>query len=224
MTKTVENLFIITATYTPALPLLFFFLFLNSVKKEKILYFLIAYSFAEFVVNFIAYYANKIPIFLYPLFTIIEYSLFASLLFLLIKQETVKKLIIFFTVIFLVFAIGYYFTIKINGLDTIPIGIESILILAYSFFFLYEQMQFDSQELIYNRFSFWIIAGIMLYLGGSSFIYLFANQVDKKTMHIFWTFQNGFAILKNFLFVISIYICFKQSSNHQKKNLQTHFQ
>jgi hypothetical protein len=224
MTKFIESLFVLIATYTPLLPIIIFLLLFKYSKREFALCIVIVYSIVEFTINSIAYYTTNTPIFLYPLFTIIEYSLFAILLYLFLKNPTVRIVILASIGLFIIFSTAYYFAVKGQVLDTVPIGIETVLILAYCFFFLYEGMQNDSQEFIYHRYSFWIVSGILIYLGGSSFIYLFANQFDKKTMRSFWTFQNAFSIIKNILFAISLYIHYKNNvAKSNNKNYRYEF-
>jgi hypothetical protein len=208
MTKTIENLFIYSATYTALLPIIFFFAF--SVTRNRIFQILVTYSSIEFATNITSLYLpdSKIVI-IYAIFTIAEYLLLASIFYLLIHNILFKKIIKFSCFGFLFFSVIYPLVVHYNVLDTLPIGIETLLILSFSFYFLYEQMDEQSQILIYQRYSFWIVAAIMLYLGGSFFIYIFANQVDEQTRHLYWVFQNAFTVLKNILFFISIF-CFKK--------------
>jgi hypothetical protein len=72
-------------------------------------------------------------------------------------------------------------------------------------------MDEQSEILIYHRYPFWIVAGIMIYLAGSFFIYIYATQVDIQTRHEYWVFQNAFTIIKNIFFIISLLV-------YKKKN------
>jgi hypothetical protein len=212
MTKTIENLLVFLAIYTPLLPVILFFIFYKKARNQKIFFFLIAYSFIEFSINVIANNLDESYILsLYAVFTVLEYLLFASLLYTLVHSEKIRVAIKIASIGFLIFISIYYLSVQLKSLDSIPIGIETVLVLGYSFLFLYEEMELESQILIYNRFSFWIVSGIMIYLGGSFFIYVFANQVDNATKHTFWAFQNVFSIIKNILFSLSIYIYYKKA-------------
>jgi hypothetical protein len=219
MTKTLENLFVFLAIYTPLLPVIIFLFFFNKIKTHRTLYILIIYSFSEFVINVIANSIHESYILsLYAIFTVVEYLLFAWLLYSLVRSKKIRNIITLGTIAFLIFISLYYLTVQLKSLDSVPIGIETVIILAYTFLFLYEQMQLESQILIYNRYSFWIASGILIYLGGSFFIYVFADQVDNATKHAFWAFQNIFSIIKNILFAISIYIYYKAVNKKNKKN------
>jgi hypothetical protein len=220
MTKTIENLFIYSATYTALLPVILFFLLLHRTAKSRLIIIIITYSFCEFTTNIISFYLRDLDVLkLYAIFTIIEYLLFALYFYFVINNKAIKKLIIFSSGCFIFFSIIYALTIQNKTLDTVPIGIETLLILTFSFYYLYEQMEESSQILIYHRFSFWIVAGIMIYLGGSLFIYLYANEVDQQTRHEYWIFQNAFTIIKNLFFTISqiVFIREVKNSSLQKK-------
>jgi len=89
---------------------------------------------------------------------------------------------------------------------TIVIGVETILILIFAFYCLYEQTNDTSTLFIYTRSAFWIILGIVLYLAGSFFIYIFSSNLSEDERNKLWVITNGFSILKNIFFCIAIYI------------------
>jgi hypothetical protein len=84
----------------------------------------------------------------------------------------------------------------------------------------------DTENLfIYSRFSFWIILGMMIYLAGSFFIYIFATQfyLDEKTLAKYWIFTNIFSILKNIFFTIAIFINAYSQDKVKKKSVNYNF-
>ena len=91
-------------------------------------------------------------------------------------------------------------------LDSFPIGVESILVLVYSSYFFYEQINNPKQLFIYNEYSFWIATGIMIYLSGTFFIYIFANQIPKNEVALYWSFTYIFLAIMNILFSVGILI------------------
>jgi hypothetical protein len=105
-------------------------------------------------------------------------------------------------------------------LDSIPIGIETILIFVFAFFYFFEQMNDTTDLFIYNKPSFWAVLGILLYLSGSFFIYIFANQITIKELGKYWIITNIASILKNILFAIAIYI---QANQSQKKSSKKNY-
>jgi heme/copper-type cytochrome/quinol oxidase subunit 2 len=64
----------------------------------------------------------------------------------------------------------------------------------------------------------------MIYLSGSFFIYLFANQIPLKDLPQYWMFTDIFYILKNVLFLIAILVFAlqKPKKNHPTKPKANH--
>lgn len=114
------------------------------------------------------------------------------------------------SVLFLTFLAYYTFTAKVKGIDSIPIGIETILIMLFAFYYFFEELQDVDTEFIYTKFTFWLVLGMLLYLAGSLFIYLFSSQLlaehRDNEVAFYWVFTNIFSILKNILFVVAILI------------------
>ena len=101
-----------------------------------------------------------------------------------------------------------------------PIGFETILILIFSFYYLYEQMNDNQNLFIYSNYSFWVILGFMIYLAGSFFIYIFANQTQEAIKY--WYFTNIFSILKDLFFIIALLLnAHGTVKKHQKKHSTT---
>ncbi|MGZ4036474.1 MAG: hypothetical protein ACXVPQ_01525 [Bacteroidia bacterium] len=92
------------------------------------------------------------------------------------------------------------------AIDSVPIGIETILILIFSFYYFYEQMQDTTNLFIYTRYPFWIVLGMVLYLSGSFFIYIYSSQLSQEEIRKYWIFTNIFSILKNIFFAIAIVV------------------
>jgi hypothetical protein len=77
---------------------------------------------------------------------------------------------------------------------------------------------------IYNDYRFWIVLAFMIYLSGSFFIYIFANQIPKDELGQYWMFTDIFYALKNFFFSIGIlvYALQKPKKNHPTKPKANH--
>ncbi len=93
-----------------------------------------------------------------------------------------------------------------KNFDSIPIGVETILIFIFIFFFLYEQLK-DVKDLpIYSHYFFWISIGLFIYLGGSFFIYIYANTLSRQETDQYWFFTYVVEIIKNLLFTAAVVI------------------
>ncbi len=224
MAKTIEYLFF-NLVYFFDLLIIGLVIYLSTKRNfEKPYWFIALYCFVNSAINFSATTLSlpqKVDYYLFGFYTIFEYSVFAYFIFFSIYSPFFKKLIKAFSVFFAVFIFFYYVFGSVQSIDSIPIGIETILILIYSFYYFYEQMNdFTTTTFIYNKPAFWIIVGLMLYLGGSFFIYIFANQVESQVLDPYWFLTYLFYIIKNILFFIGIMFYAKQSKNPHPAKLR----
>jgi hypothetical protein len=157
------------------------------------------------------------PTFTFPLYTLLEYSFFTTLIFQQLKFKRLKLVVILLSICFLIFQVFNYFFGSRNNLDSIPIGFETILIFIFIFFFLYEQLRDVKDVPIYENYFFWIVIGLFIYLGGSFFIYLLADSITTKEIAKYWFFTYIVEIIKNLLLVASIFIY----SRNPNKSSQT---
>jgi hypothetical protein len=95
---------------------------------------------------------------------------------------------------------------KVKGLDSIPIGIETILLLFYILYFFYQFSKNLSTEYIYNHYVFWVSVGILIYLGGSFFFFILFDHLNKGQVETFGNMTYVAEIIKNILFGLAIFI------------------
>lgn len=146
----------------------------------------------------------------YGLITLFEYSLFSLFLFLSIKNLKVRRYIFILSVLFLVFLPIHISTASMKRIDSIPIGIETLLILLYASFYLFEQMNDPKVLFIYSKYQFWVIIGFMLYLSGSFFMYIFANQIPHEKILEYWFIIDIFLMVKNLCFSMALILFVQQ--------------
>jgi hypothetical protein len=214
MTKTIEDLLHFLLPCSELLFILLLLVFYKRTKREPGLWVIGAYFVCDIVLNYAILHTDpKSGRILYTIYTLAEYSFFAWFLWLQLKSHSFKKGILVSMIAFAIFSFIYFYSVKYLSIDTVPIGVETILILVFSFYYLYEQMNEPSSLFIYNKYPFWVIAGIMLYLAGSLFIYMFAYQVDPGVLNQYWLLTNVVAIIRNVLVIIAILIYVKQQKN-----------
>lgn len=176
-----------------------------------IVFFLLNYFFDEIASNktFLKIY--------YLLYTLLEYFFFSYILYIKIKSSVFKKLIFACSILFFVFASLYYLFYKYKTLDSIPIGIETILIFIYIVYYFNEVFRDSKTNIIYTNYTFWILVGLMIYLGGSFFFNILANHLNPKELLEYWTLTFLADIIKNILLAISIFIC----AHYPEKNKES---
>lgn len=216
-TNIIENLFSYIAIFSSFLPILLFVVKWKKCKASKPLWIIILYAFfIDFLVNYaVDFFSHKpVKVALYASFTFFEYLTFATFVFLHIKSKFFEKFMLFASIAFLLFIAIYYLTVKFKFIDSIPIGFETILIMIFCFYYLYQEMNDSSTLFIYNKFTFWIVIGMVLYLAGNFFIYIFAETLSRKEVREYWYITNIFSIVKNIFFSIAILIHTKPSKEN----------
>ena len=160
----------------------------------------------------------------YGVTTFYEYSFFTYFIWANINNRKFKGIILILSIAFFLFLLIFYATAKFDRLDSFPIGVESILVLVYSSYFFYEQINNPNQLFIYNEYPFWIATGIMIYLSGTFFIYIFANQIPKNEVALYWSFTYIFLAIMNILFSVGMLIIGlnPKKKHHTKPNANHH--
>lgn len=142
-------------------------------------------------------------------YTSLEYAVFTTILWVNIDSKRFKRIILVSSIAFLTFQIIFYLKNTKFGLDSIPIGVESILIFIYIFYFLFEYVKNIKNQYIYINYCFWCAIGIMIYLGGNFFFNIMSNQVQSKDLVENWYLTYIPEIVKNVLFLVAIIIYHK---------------
>jgi hypothetical protein len=206
MAKTIENLFKLLHLSSDILILFLFVLFFRKTIKEKPLIFITLYAFLDILLNFfINIFSKELYSYIWSTFTFVEYSIFTYILWSSIRRQISRKSILIVSILFIVFTTAFNIATNFNNIDSIPIGVETILILIFSFYYLYEQMNDSNQLFIYSKYQFWIVIGFMIYLAGSFFVFLFASRLEDKVLTQYWFLTNCFYVIMNILFAIAFF-------------------
>ncbi|HEY5771333.1 MAG TPA: hypothetical protein VIS75_01845, partial [Chitinophagaceae bacterium] len=113
----------------------------------------------------------------------------------------------------------HYLTVKRVILDSIPIAVETIFIFFFIFIYFHELLKSSIPVLSKNYF-LWIAIGILIYLGGSFFIYILANNVDYKELDQFWFITYIVELIKNALFIVAMILFAKNRSDNKQSSSQ----
>ncbi len=201
----IEKLFHYIDTFTYLiLPLLF--LFFNV--KRKIGYIIAAYGLIFFALLF-SFYALPITsktIKLYnTTYTFLEYTTFALLFYINLKSKKSKVAIILLSISFYIFQILHFLFIRNIRMDSIPIGIESIIILAFVVLFFLEILLNPESGYIYYHYCFWISVGLLIFLSGNFFMNILAETLPRAELDKYWFINYITDAIKTVFFGISLY-------------------
>lgn len=215
--KVIENLFSYISEfsgYAAFLPFVLFLLLIHKTRREIPLWAIFIYCAICIGIDFMVEWLELDGPILHVInsaLTGFEYISFATFIALCIRRRIVRTVLIGVSAGFVIFLVLYFFfaTHK-SRIDSIPIGIETLLILSFSFYLLFEMMNTIKDSFINYNYRFWVLIGIMLYLSGSFFIYLYANQLAPGEGHKFGLLLDFFYILKNIFFAVAILMVYRQ--------------
>ena len=188
--------------------LLFPVLFILFVRKAVFPLIVIGiYSLFVFLLNF--FFRESVQLLgnaYYLVYTLVDSIAFSLVLYSSVQSPKFKKVIIGVSAAFVVFQATYHLLAPPKMLDSVPIGVETIMILVYIFYFLYEQLKTNSTLPVYSNYSFWFIIGIMIYLSGTFFFYIMINNMTEIHLRPYWFLTYVFDIAKNIFFSVGLLV------------------
>jgi hypothetical protein len=198
-----------------------FFLFKGKLK-DRFLFVIALYGLILFALLHFYYDVPKgFKKYYQSFYTFLEYAFFTYIFWYNLRNNVAKTVILLASLFFIVFQIVFVISTTHKRLDSIPIGIETILLFVYIFYFFYEFSRQIKDTFIYNHYTFWIAVGVMIYLGGSFFFYILINNLQTDEVDKFGNMTYIAEIIKNLLFAFSIFMYKKYPVNkihdHPKK-------
>lgn len=220
----IETIFYNILTYTYLLPPILLLIFWNKLKQEKGAFWVPSYAFFFF---FLVLFEENITTskfttkLYYQSFTFFEYLFFTAIFWQVIKSRTARRIMVILSITFSIFQVIYFFTERFKRIDSIPIGIESILVLIYIFYFFYELLKEPKGRHLSENYCFWFAIGILIYLSGSFFINILANVMEKDAIIKYWFLTYIADIIKNLLLAIGLIVMARHAPTQErvKKNL-----
>lgn len=208
--------YIVTSTYL-FLPLAFLFFRCKFKDRVPTLLFLYGIIFFAVLVVYYDYVPKSFQKYYQVTYTFLEYSVFTSIFWYQIKTRGFKVFILIASSLFFIFQIFFVTTASFKRLDSVAVGVETILLFIYIFYFFYEFSKQIKNTFIYNHYTFWIAVGIMIYLGGSFFFYILINSLTPDEVDKFGIMAYIAEVIKNLLFAFAIFMYIKHPSNNIHK-------
>ena len=188
-----------------------FFLLFKRKSKEKALRVVLFYILYCIVNEGMSFYLQSFgspnTVYLFLLFTIVEYSFFCYFIYLILPPSLIKKNVPLIWIGFLLFAfIDYAFFSKAQEFDSIASGIESIIVLMLCIYYLFSQMKGVNNLLVYSTFNFWAVIAFLIYFSGTFFLYLMTERMmhNVSFQKQYFVINISFNILKNLLLCVAM--------------------
>ncbi len=213
--------------YSYLLPLAFFLFLKKETRTKKEVLVIVIYSLTFFLLLKVQSvllnhdkvltdkekFWDKIKDLFYAFFTFTELIFFTAVYWINIKTKKFKILSIAVTLLFVISQVVYYFSVKTVRIDSIPVGLETLIVYIYIFFFFYDRFRNIDDQYIYNNYCFWVSIGIMIYMGGSFFFFILGNHLSPEQNEKYWDYSFYVDIAKNILFSISLFVYAKHTDN-----------
>jgi hypothetical protein len=208
-----EDLFV----YIDLLPVLVILLFIKKIKERPI-WVIFVYCIYSFINNTLILNREiektsftKLVYF----FTLFEYLLFAFIIYLIIKNILAKKIIFYASLVFALICAYFIFWGNLKGLDSNQTSVECILIIIYCLYYFYEQLTSPDVEFIHTSYKFWVVIALLLYLSGSFFLFVYANDMPDQEAARYWPILYISGIIRNLLFAFAIYLSTRKSEDEE---------
>lgn len=158
----------------------------------------------------------------YPVYTFSEFTFFAILILQQLKGKGARLFLKLTSLFFLFFQTIYFLLEHKKKFDSVPIGVETILIFIFVSLFFAEQLKQVDENPIYTNYFFWIAVGLIVYLGGSFFIFILTNSLSSSEIDSFWYWTFIAEIIKNLLIIFAIFLYAKrkpQNNNQPNRSI-----
>lgn len=146
------------------------------------------------------------------LFAISENIFFSLLFYLFVQNPKIKKIIASISVICLCLIFSLFF-LKKENFDFWAALITGIVIVVYSIFFFFEQVNSPQVLILYQSYKFWVVAGCIIYISGTLFLFLYTSNVRDRQKSALWIINIAFEIIKDICFSIGFLLARKPNQN-----------
>lgn len=205
------KVFLYIVTLIPLLPLLLFLLFKRKSKERAVwvIFFYILYcAINEFINLYLQQTNSRFSLYLFNFFTIIEFSFISYYFLLIFKDRTrTRTLIKILWIGFTLYAIASIaFNEEAEYWDSMAIGIESLIILVLSSYYLFIKIKRTNNLSFYTNFHFWVAITFLIYFSGTFFLNIMADALRENPEYqlLYFGINIGFNILKNVMLAVAM--------------------
>lgn len=175
-------------------------------KRVKPFLFIAIYGIIFF---FFLHFFYKIPYdlgkYFVTFYTFLEYTFFSFIIGYHINNKKYRSAFFYLSIVYAASLLSYlFFNTTFKKLDSIPIAIETFLIFFYIIVYFRQFFKNNITKNVYEYPSFWLIVGILTYLGSGFYFNLLVDYVTEDQFSKYWHFTYIPDIIKNLLFTMVI--------------------
>lgn len=162
---------------------------------------------SKLIYDFLHHHSSNL---FFYIFTIVEYSLFAAFIYTILHKVYLKRALLICSPLFIGFCLFNIFFQPNAQFDSLQASIGSLILLIFCILYLFEQISKPEPVFIYASYTFWVVAGILIYLAATFFLYGFAASLPAKVVRQYWIINSLGNILKNIFFATAFIIYVKR--------------
>ncbi len=166
---------------------------------------------------------EKKALIIFSLYTVVEFSFFCFFYYCILTNTASKKFIFPIWLGFIVIAgIDFFFINGMSGYDSFTSGLDALIIIGMCIYYLFMQIKGSISLRVYSTSNFWIIITFLLYVSGTFFLYIMAqNMLEDMAFKIQYTYINSsFNIIKNVLLSIAMLMKVDEVKTEPKRNYE----
>ncbi|MFT3825257.1 MAG: hypothetical protein QM731_15145 [Chitinophagaceae bacterium] len=149
---------------------------------------------------------------MFSAFTLVEYSLFTTAIYLALKRKLFKRIVLSSVPLFLAaYVLSFIFFAK-DTADSISITVEYSLVIVSALLYFFEEINQPNTTFIYSSFQFWAIVGILIYSTGTFFLFMYSQALSYEEWSKWEIINYVFTWIKNMCF--SVAACLPKKSNN----------
>lgn len=144
----------------------------------------------------------------FRIFTIVEHILVASFFYQIIGNVRARKLILSFSMLFLLYSIFDFISSGTKTFDSIPVAISSLILIIYAIYYLFEEIQTPNSFFLYSTPTFWAVVGIIFSFSGTFFVFIFSqkNYSNPDFKSTYSLIVSSFSIIRNIFLIVALII------------------
>ncbi len=195
----------------------FFGFFPEKPQKELwIIFIYIIYSFLSDVIH-TRLLGGKYAFLGSSLFTIGELIIISYYFYTVIKAPILKKCILAASSIITIYLFVIFIQSDKKNFDSFSASLESITFIIFCLLYFYEQINRQDQYFIYSSPNFFIVLGIMIYMSGTLFLFVMANNFSEGERNRYWVINDVSNIITNVSFSIAFLQNRFSHQNHMRE-------
>lgn len=203
----------------PLVPLLLILFQRNKSNLGGVLLFYFFYSIlSDLFINKLSLKFLESEFYAYRLFTVIEFLCFSFIIYKNLNSNGLKKVLYFSSLFFFLSIIIDLLTNSIENFDSLPAGVESILILFYCILTLYEQI--STGKPLYS-FPVLFAFSLILFFSGTFFLFIMSqNNFENEEFSTLYDYIVAISkILMTLLMSVGI-LANRRTETHNNRTFQ----